>query len=90
VAHLDLHHQLVVLAHLRTLAERAGRAVLLSIHDLNLARRFATHAIVLAGDGGVPVVGPVERAMAETTLSSAFGHRLRRAELDAAVVYLPE
>lgn len=90
VAHLDLHHQLAVLAHLRTLAERSGKAVLLSIHDLNLARRFATHAIVLAGDGGVPVVGPVEQAMAEATLSCAFGHRLRRAELDGRVVYLPE
>ncbi|WP_339109830.1 ABC transporter ATP-binding protein [Thioclava sp. GXIMD4216] len=45
---LDLHHQLAVLGYLRDFAERTGTAVVLSLHDLNLAARFCTHALLLA------------------------------------------
>ena len=72
VAHLDLHHQIVVLTHLRALAT-AGHSILLSIHDLNLARRFATHAILMHGDGSSRV-GPVDDVMESDALSAAFGH----------------
>ena len=72
VAHLDLHHQIVVLTHLRALAT-AGHSILLSIHDLNLARRFATNAILMHGDGSSHV-GPVDDVMESDALSAAFGH----------------
>ena len=42
---LDLHHQVTVLNHLRRLTRERGRAIVMSIHDLNLAapvRRAAT------------------------------------------------
>jgi iron complex transport system ATP-binding protein len=78
-----------VLQHLRALALDGGRAVLLSIHDLNLARRFATHALLLAGDGGVPVQGPVGDAMRAEALAAVFGHPLAAATVGDRVVYLP-
>jgi iron complex transport system ATP-binding protein len=78
VAHLDLRHQVTVLQHLRALVQDHRKAVLLSIHDLNLARRFATHALLLAGDGGTPVQGDVETTMSEAHLSAAFGHQVLR------------
>jgi iron complex transport system ATP-binding protein len=89
LAHLDLRHQLALLEHLRALALDAGRAVLLSIHDLNLARRYATHALLLAGDGGVPVQGPVADAMRADALAATFGHPLTAATVGGRVVYLP-
>ena len=73
VAHLDLHHQVTALEHLRRLARERGRAVVMSIHDLNLAARFATHALVI-GPGKHLHQGPAESTMNEVVLSAAFGH----------------
>jgi iron complex transport system ATP-binding protein len=73
VAHLDLHHQVTVLDHLRRQTRERGRAILMSIHDLNLAARFATHALVL-GPGAMLRQGPAESTMNEVVLSAAFGH----------------
>ncbi|MAM57997.1 MAG: ABC transporter [Salinicola sp.] len=44
---LDLHHQLQVLDYLQRLARREAITVILAIHDLNLAARFADHLWVI-------------------------------------------
>lgn len=51
VAHLDLHQQIAVLRLLREGCRKHGRLVVLTVHDLNLARRFATHALLMDGAG---------------------------------------
>jgi len=49
--------------------------VLFSCHDLNLARRFATHALLLDGRGGFHA-GPVREVLTPERASAAFGHPL--------------
>lgn len=51
VAHLDLHQQIAVLRLLRDGCQNQGWLVVLTVHDLNLARRFATHALLMDGEG---------------------------------------
>lgn len=51
VAHLDLHQQVAVLRLLREGCRKQGWLVVLTVHDLNLARRFATHALLMDGAG---------------------------------------
>jgi len=68
--HLDVRYQLEVLRVLRALA-RAGHAVLVAIHDLTLAARFADAVALLAG--GVLEVGAPESVIAPQTLAPAFG-----------------
>ncbi|MBC8024588.1 MAG: ABC transporter ATP-binding protein, partial [Steroidobacteraceae bacterium] len=53
--HLDPGQQLAVLERLRTLT-RGHAAVLASLHDPNLALRFATHVCLLYGTGPAEVV----------------------------------
>jgi iron complex transport system ATP-binding protein len=53
--HLDPGQQLAILGRLRTLA-RDGTAVLASLHDPNLALRFATHVCLLSGSGAADVI----------------------------------
>lgn len=48
--HLDPQHQLQVLKLLRNKAD-TGAAVIMSLHDPNLATRFADHVLLLFGDG---------------------------------------
>lgn len=47
-AHLDVGHQLDLLERVRTHAHGRGRAVVIAMHDLNLAARFADRVAVLA------------------------------------------
>jgi iron complex transport system ATP-binding protein len=50
VQQLDPHHQVETLRLFRSLADR-GRLVLMSLHDVGLAARFADEALLLHGDG---------------------------------------
>ncbi len=47
-AHLDVGHQLDLLVRVRRIARRDGRAVIVALHDLNLAARFADRVAVLS------------------------------------------
>jgi len=76
VSHLDLHHQIDALEQLARHAERDDAAVIFSCHDLNLARRFATHALLLDGRGGWRA-GPVHEVLSAEHCSNAFGYPLR-------------
>ncbi len=89
--HLDLHHQIATLELFRRIArtDPAGRGVVMVMHDLNLAARFADQVILLDGRGGV-IAGARDRVLREDVLSQAFGHPLRRCELDGRVIFVPD
>ena len=74
-SHQDLGHQMQMFGLLQKLAQ-AGRCVVLALHDVNLAARFATHALVLDGRDGAMQGSAVEVINAET-LSAAYGHPVR-------------
>ncbi|MBD5133658.1 MAG: ABC transporter ATP-binding protein [Clostridiales bacterium] len=73
---LDVAHQLEVMAIARRLAGE-GKAVLMVLHDLCLALRWADEVAVLAG-GGVLFRGTAEEAFEGKALDRAFGVRLDR------------
>ena len=51
--HLDLHHQVASLDLLARQARERCKTVIMVLHDLNLAARFADHCLLLYGDGDV-------------------------------------
>lgn len=86
--HLDLHHQVRILELLCAETERQHGAMLLSLHDLNLARRFCTHALLLLGDGET-LAGPVEELFTPAWLERLYGHPVRVVEAADGPVYVP-
>jgi iron complex transport system ATP-binding protein len=70
-ASLDVAHALDVLALCRRLADD-GHAVAVALHDLNLARRFATDAVLLR-EGAVVASGPIDRVLTTTNIGDVFG-----------------
>ena len=48
---LDLHHQLCLLGQLQRLSSHEQRAVVMSLHDINLAARFCNRILMLFGEG---------------------------------------
>ena len=72
---LDLAHQHAVLALLRQLTQR-GHAVLISLHELNLAARYADR-ISLLQDGQLLASGKPVEVLDETHLQCLYGNSLR-------------
>jgi len=89
VSHLDLRHEILILDHLRMLAREHGKALLLTTHDLNLAARFATHAMLLT-PRGVVAQGPTAEVLTEPALWCAFEHRVTRSEAAGRTVFIPQ
>jgi len=87
-AHLDLKHQIGMLEHLRGLVRSGEHAAVIALHDLNLAARFASHALVLGA--GSAVGGRTDEVMTESTLSAAFEYPLRRVRVGERWLYVVE
>jgi iron complex transport system ATP-binding protein len=68
--HLDPQHQLDVL-HLFSDKARAGDTIVASLHDVNLAARFADRCLLLFGDGRW-ISGPSEEVLTEARLSELY------------------
>jgi iron complex transport system ATP-binding protein len=67
---LDLHHQVVVMGVLRDLAA-AGQLVVVVLHDLMLAARWANHLVVLA-DGALAAEGPPAEVITPAMLVQVY------------------
>ncbi len=89
VSHLDLHHQVLVLEHLVELARERAKGVLFTVHDLDLAARFATHALLLMPQATV-LQGPVAEVMSEAALQGAFGHGVTRVQAGGRTLFVPD
>jgi iron complex transport system ATP-binding protein len=74
-AGLDPRHAIDALRRLRARAD-AGRTVLLSVHEIDLALRFADDVVALR-DGRPIWAGPVATVMTEANLARLFDIRVR-------------
>jgi iron complex transport system ATP-binding protein len=70
--YLDLAHQVEVLELVSRLNAELGRTVVMVLHDLNLAARYADHLIALEG-GVVRAAGHPEVVLTEETIRVVFG-----------------
>lgn len=84
-SHQDIAAQLEVMGLLRALAA-GGKAVVASCHDINLARRFASHVLLL---GPQVRQGVVAEVMRPDCLGEAFGCRFSTMEVDGAELFVP-
>ena len=83
MASLDPAYALDAMAVLRAEAVR-GAAVVVSLHDLGLAARFADRVVVLAG-GKVAADGPAGVALRAEIIDAAYGVGFRNLTIDGIV-----
>jgi iron complex transport system ATP-binding protein len=69
---LDVSHQVEVLDLLTDLNQRRGTTIVMVLHDLNLAARYADHLIALS-DGTVHSVGDPASVLTPAMVESVFG-----------------
>jgi iron complex transport system ATP-binding protein len=85
--HLDPAHQLGILERLRGLT-RQGAAVVASLHDPNLALRFADRACLLSGNGNVDLVDCA--ALGTSHLGRLYGLRYAETRLGTQRFMAPD
>lgn len=85
--HLDLHYQISLLDIVVALSAR-GRSALMSLHDVNLAARFCTHALLLYGDGET-ATGPIDDVLNCANLERLYRHAMAEIATGARKLYLP-
>jgi iron complex transport system ATP-binding protein len=69
---LDVSHQVEVLDLLTDLNRSRGTTVVMVLHDLNLAARYADHLVAVA-DGGIYAAGSPAEVLTEETVRAVFG-----------------
>jgi len=79
---LDVRHQLEILETIRAVALQRNLAVVIAVHDLNLAARFVDQIVILDG-GRVHAAGPPNAVLSAEMLAQVF-------EIEAALVQLPD
>lgn len=70
-AALDLHFEMETFELMRDLARDSGFTVVVATHNLNLAARFSSHLVLLAG-GRVEAVGTPADVLVDDTLERVF------------------
>lgn len=70
--YLDLAHQVEVLDLLDELNEEQGRTIVLVLHDLNQACRYAHHVVAMS-DGAIHAQGPPEDVVDAAMVQAVYG-----------------
>lgn len=69
---LDINHQVELLDLLTDLNRASGKTIVIVLHDLNLACRYADHIIAMKG-GSIVVEGPPVDVIDSAVVSDVFG-----------------
>ncbi|WBU60922.1 ABC transporter ATP-binding protein [Paracoccus albus] len=69
---LDLRHQIDLLKLLQALNRADGRSIVMVLHDITLAARFAGHVVAMRG-GQVIAQGTADEVIADDILKDVFG-----------------
>lgn len=86
-SHQDIPAQQTIMALLRQLALSQAKAIVASCHDINLAASFATHVLILSGDGYR--AGPCGEVLRLDYLEHAFACRLHEVQSGSRKLFVP-
>lgn len=75
-SHLDVNHQMAVMDLVVELNRRAGLAVLVVFHDLNLAAQYC-HRLAILRDGRVLAEGRPDEVITPANIAAAYGAALQ-------------
>lgn len=86
--HLDLKHQIELLSVFGELARRERRAVMMTLHDINVAARYCDRVMLMFG-AGETLSGTTGDVLNETNLSRLYGTPVRRLGTEDGDIFLP-
>lgn len=87
--HLDMHHQISILKLFSEQALQQQQLVCMSLHDLNLAQRFCSHALLLQANGQTEF-GLIDEVLSVESLQQAYQHPINIIEHNQQRIFLPQ
>lgn len=84
-SHLDMHQQIALLD---LLIGWSGRTLVMTLHDVNLAARYCTHALLLFGDGAW-CAGPMAEMLSVEVLTRLYRHPVLAVAGPHGMLYFP-
>lgn len=85
---LDLTHQVSVMQLMSNACREQNKAIIMVSHDLNLAYRVATHALLMMPDGSY-ISGTKEDVMSAHNISQCLGHTIERFQHGEQTLFVP-
>ncbi len=89
LAHLDLNHQVAVLELISRRIKEESAALVMVLHDVNLAAHFSDQALLLFGEGKHEL-GASAAVLDPDRLSRLYGHPLRELRDETRRWFVPE
>ena len=86
--HLDLHHQVAVMAQLTNQAKQHN-AVIMSLHDVNVAAQWCSHVLLLY-DNAPPRHGKAEALLTQANLEPLYKQKLTVTTLQGRSFFVPD
>lgn len=86
--HLDLHHQMRLLPLLIAASQQGAGALVMSLHDVNLAEQFCSHCLLLLA-GGEVAAGPVAEVLSADAISRIYRHPIEVIQGPTGRVFVP-
>jgi iron complex transport system ATP-binding protein len=86
--HMDIRHQICILDLLKRRTATGRKAILLVMHDLNLALRYCDHFLLLFGQGET-LQGTAAEVLTQQNLERLYQHRLHFLQGPHGTVWLP-
>ncbi len=87
--HLDLQHRIQILQTLRAICLQKGAAVVMVLHDINLAARFCDHSILMSNNAQIHV-GESGNILRTEVLEEAFNYPLTAIQTAHGNAWLPK
>lgn len=85
---LDLRHQVQVLGNFASRAQKPDHLNLFILHDINLALRYCSHALMIFDNGRIET-GELPHCLSTDTLADLYGCGFSVNKTDDGVFYLP-
>jgi iron complex transport system ATP-binding protein len=86
--HLDIRHQIKLMRLFEGIKNQGNSAIVMILHDLNLAARFCDHVLMLFGNGKT-LSGKTPDLLTTTHLEELYGHPIHRLQDNSQTVFIP-
>ena len=87
--HLDLNYQISLLNQITQQVKQQQGAIMMSLHDINLASHFCNHILLINEDSGI-LTGKTDDILNEENLQAAYDCEIRKLEDNNKTFFAPD
>lgn len=86
--HLDIRHQMKIMQQFERVKNQGNTALVMILHDPNLAMRFCDHILMLFENGNT-LCGAAEELLTASNLAALYGYPIQRLNETGQAVFIP-